>query len=100
MNKFHSAEHGSATLSRASRGSARQSTAQFFSHTEDFMKKIALSELILDPEIYPRAEVSSMNVSSIKNALRAGITLPPIIIDKKSRRIIDGAHRVTAMKSL
>ena len=32
------------------------------------------------------------------NSLEAGATLPPILIDKKSFRIVDGLHRVKAVK--
>ncbi len=58
------------------------------------MAKLAIKELVLDYTIYPRADVDSQHVSYIKEAYEAGVKLPPIIIDKKSKRVTDGFHRV------
>lgn len=56
-------------------------------------------ELVVDWALWPRYEANdldSTNVSRMKEALRAGIELPPIVVDKKSYRIIDGLHRQKA----
>ena len=61
--------------------------------------KMKALELIIDWALWPRYEANdldSTNVSRMKEALRAGIELPPIIADKKSFRIIDGLHRLKA----
>ena len=57
------------------------------------MKKYALSELVFDYEIYPRGSVDSHHVGEIAEAIRAGAAMPPLVIDKKSKRIVDGFHR-------
>lgn len=57
------------------------------------MKQIKAAELVLDFTIYPRNNVDAKNVSMIVDALASGAELPPVIIDKKSRRVIDGFHR-------
>lgn len=57
------------------------------------MKKMKLAELVLDFDLYPRAEVDSQHVHYLGEALAAGAELPPIIADEKSKRIIDGFHR-------
>lgn len=57
------------------------------------MKKYALSELVFDYEIYPRGSVDSHHVGEIAEAMRAGSAMPPLVIDKKSKRIVDGFHR-------
>ena len=60
------------------------------------MKKYQLSELVLDFEIYPRGSVDSHHVGEIAEAIRAGSAMPPIVIEKKSKRIVDGFHRMKA----
>jgi hypothetical protein len=58
------------------------------------MKKLKAAELVLDFDLYPRNNVDSHNVRGIVDALAAGVELPPVIIDKKSKRVADGFHRV------
>jgi hypothetical protein len=60
------------------------------------MKNVKVASLVLDFTLYPRNNVDSGNVANIVQALEAGTELPPVIIDKKSRRVIDGFHRVRA----
>ncbi len=60
------------------------------------MKSIRAAELILDFCLYPRNNVDSHNVTNLVDALAAGAELPPVVIDKKSKRVIDGFHRVKA----
>lgn len=62
------------------------------------MTSLPLASLVEDYSIYPRHAVDDANVSSLVNALKAGATLPPIVIDRRSRRISDGWHRVRAYK--
>jgi len=57
---------------------------------------IKASKVVLDYDLYPRHEVQSYNVNLLVEALNSGAVLPPIIIDKKSKRVIDGFHRVKA----
>lgn len=64
------------------------------------MKDFKASALVLDFEIYPRGRVDSQAVGYIANALQAGATMPPIVIEKKSHRIVDGAHRFKAYRRL
>lgn len=52
-----------------------------------------LRELVEDTAIYPRTQISSVNVTNLVQALRAGCELPPIEADRKSKRIVDGYHR-------
>lgn len=60
------------------------------------MKKVKAAELVLDFDLYPRNNVDTHNVRNLVDALTAGAELPPAIIDKKSRRVVDGFHRVRA----
>jgi hypothetical protein len=59
--------------------------------------KIKAATLILDYRLYPRHEIDATNVKALVRALDAGETLPAIIIDRDSRRVVDGFHRVTAV---
>lgn len=55
--------------------------------------KISAAELVEDYDIYPRTSVISAHVTQIADAMLCGREIPPILIDMKSKRIIDGYHR-------
>jgi hypothetical protein len=57
-------------------------------------RMIVVAELVFDYNFYPRNQIDSAHVRSIKLAREAGIHLPPIVIDKATKRIVDGFHRV------
>jgi len=59
---------------------------------------IPLCDLVEDLELYPRHAVDDSNVAALAMALQSGATLPPIVADKKSKRIVDGWHRVRAYR--
>jgi len=63
-------------------------------------QNIPLAKIIIDETIYPRHKVSAGNVAILKEALRSGATLPPIILDEKTMKVIDGWHRVEAVRSI
>ena len=63
------------------------------------MKKMKVSELVLDFDVYPRPDVDGHNVSALREAARAGVKLPPVVICKKSKRVVDGFHRVRMYRS-
>ena len=60
------------------------------------MRKVKVCELVEDFDLYPRGDVDDHNVHYLRMALRAGDTLPPIIVEKKTLRIADGFHRKRA----
>lgn len=62
------------------------------------MTKLRLAELILDFNLYPRAEVDSQHVHTLRDAIAAGVELPPLVADEASKRVIDGFHRYRAFK--
>ena len=66
-------------------------------------KTIKAIECIFDWNLWPRHEagdLDSTNLKKMKCALLAGVKLPPIILNKKDNRIVDGFHRVQAVLSL
>ena len=60
------------------------------------MRKMKAAELVLDFDLYPRNNVDSHNVRCMVDAMEAGAEMPPVVIDKKSKRVVDGFHRVRA----
>jgi len=62
------------------------------------MLKMALAKLVHDPSLYPRQTVDAVNIRRMVEALQAGEQLPPILLDKKTLRIVDGVHRWYAYK--
>lgn len=60
------------------------------------MRMMCVSELYLDFTIYPRNNVDSKNVKTMVDALAAGAELPPVLIDRQSKCVVDGFHRVKA----
>lgn len=60
------------------------------------MRKLKAAELVLDFDLYPRNNVDSTNVRHLVEALASGAELPPIVIDRKSKRVTDGFHRTRA----
>jgi ParB-like chromosome segregation protein Spo0J len=62
--------------------------------------KIPASSLVQDFHLYPRAQVDEYHVREMAEAMTAGATFPPVIADRKSKRIIDGFHRVRASQKL
>lgn len=62
--------------------------------------KVKLSELIEDFDIYPRHSVDSSHVSELARAIQAGEDLPLVIVDKKTKRIVDGFHRTRAWRKV
>jgi ParB-like chromosome segregation protein Spo0J len=59
-------------------------------------EQVKAVSLVLDYMIYPRHTVSMIHVGSLEQAIRAGKQLPAIVAERKSRRVVDGFHRVAA----
>jgi len=64
------------------------------------IKQLRICDLVEDMEIYPRHAVDDAHVASLSRALESGETFPPIVADRKSKRIVDGWHRVRAYKRI
>ena len=57
------------------------------------MRLMKAAELVVDYTLYPRNNVDRNHIKVLVDALAAGAELPPIIVDKKSKRVVDGVHR-------
>ena len=62
------------------------------------MPKVKIAELILDFNLYPRNHVEQFNVHSIARALEAGFKIPAVVADHKTKKVVDGFNRITAVK--
>ena|GEM_PF-1201422 len=60
--------------------------------------QLPLAKLVEDFDLYPRHAVDTAHVQSLVFALESGATLPPIIADKRSKKITDGWHRARAYR--
>ncbi len=54
---------------------------------------VKLSEVKHDPSIYPREKWSTSTIEDYADALRGGAVFPPIVLEDKTNRLIDGVHR-------
>lgn len=61
------------------------------------MTRIKAAELVLDFSLYPRHDINEANVRSMVQSLSAGKKLPPVLVDRRSRRVVDGFHRTRAV---
>jgi len=62
------------------------------------MTDLPLHELVWDWTIYPRHDVDGSVIANLERAMRAGVTIPPILVEKTSKRIVDGWHRAHAWR--
>jgi hypothetical protein len=67
---------------------------------KDELVKIKLCDLVLDFDIYPRNAVDTHCSASYAEAVRAGSMPPPMIIDKKTKRVVDGFTRTRALRTV
>lgn len=64
------------------------------------MKEFKLSDLVLDYSIYPRKEVDRQHAAIIQEAIEGGAVMPPLVLESKTHRVVDGFHRYRAYKSI
>jgi hypothetical protein len=63
------------------------------------MRKIPLAEIVLNFTLYPRRVVDGQHVHYLREAIRAGATLPPLVVWRKGNQLVDGFHRHAAYKA-
>lgn len=64
------------------------------------MRILSITELIVDLNLYPRSQIDDNHVSYMLSAYKAKSKFPPIVIDQKSKRIVDGVHRYNMYKRI
>jgi predicted transcriptional regulator len=58
--------------------------------------RLDVDSVVFDMSIYPRLQWSARTVERYSEALNAGETLPPIIVEVGTLRLLDGLHRLKA----
>ena len=62
------------------------------------MNTLKIGELVIDNSIFPRSALNYVHVDALKNALLSGAAFPPLIVERSTKRIVDGTHRYNAYK--
>ena len=55
--------------------------------------KMPISSLVLDPMLSPRGGVSMYGLTRVRELLRAGVVLDPIVACRETKKVTDGWHR-------
>jgi len=63
------------------------------------VRQVSLGEIQLCDALYPRQKVDHIHVLRLMDALKAGVTFPPLRCDQ-NLRLIDGRHRYEAYRRL
>lgn len=62
------------------------------------VEHVRAGDLILEWDLYPRHERDEANLESLRHALDMGAELPPIVAWRKTKQVIDGAHRMKVIR--
>lgn len=62
--------------------------------------RVPLDDVQFDMSIYPRSEWSARTVERYAESLTAGETLPPIVVESGTSRLLDGLHRWKAHRQV
>jgi hypothetical protein len=65
---------------------------------DEQVKRVALDQIIWDPNIYPRQKYSMATIARYTEALGNGADFPPVTVEKGTLRLLDGKHRFEAHK--
>lgn len=65
---------------------------------KDTKVKMNLSDLIISEKLLRLRPVNVVFVSRYAQAYRAGAPMPLVVVDRKTKRVVSGNHRVTAMR--
>lgn len=61
---------------------------------------VDIASVVVDLDIYPRKEWSQATIRRYADAMDAGAEFPPIVLERGTRRLLDGMHRLKAAESL
>jgi hypothetical protein len=90
--------HGRVRQGMVRRGEA--GVPKFLEGIEMATTMLMASELVWDKKLYPRQGVGLVHVNELADALRVGDKLPPLAIDSKTKKIVDGVHRWFAYRKV
>lgn len=63
-------------------------------------RMVKAAALVEDFNLYPRTKVDATHVRNLVRSMKAGCEMPPVLIDKKTKIIVDGIHRTRAALQL
>jgi hypothetical protein len=63
-------------------------------------RSLPIAKLVRDFRLYPRTAVDMVHVGEMLDALKGDATFPPIVVDAKSFRVVDGFHRLAMYEAL
>jgi hypothetical protein len=81
-----------------SRAKHSKPQARWANRKKSVMQQIPLDQVVLDFDFYPRHEVTAHTIRDMAEARKAGVEFPPILLDAKSKRVVDGFKRVRLAK--
>jgi ParB-like chromosome segregation protein Spo0J len=61
-------------------------------------RNISIEKIVVDPSLYPRSSVNDFTIHRMMAALEVGTQLPPITVEAKTFRLVDGRHRYETHK--
>jgi len=64
------------------------------------VSNVRLATLVFDFNIYPRHKVDQYHVKEMCDSLLVGNMPPPIIVERKTKRVVDGFHRTEAYRKV
>lgn len=65
----------------------------------DVVKEARLSTLQFDPELIELRVLDAHVVSRYRQAVREGAQFPPLVVDRKTKCVVSGNHRLTAYRA-
>jgi hypothetical protein len=57
------------------------------------MPKLQINDIVIDESLYPRSQLNEYALQRMVDAFRAGAVFPPLIVESKTHRLIDGRTR-------
>ena len=60
---------------------------------------IRIKDIKIDDGIYPRNSLDAMALARMRRAVQTGAILPPIVLEKKTRTLLDGRHRLEIVRN-
>ncbi|UCG53608.1 MAG: ParB N-terminal domain-containing protein [Candidatus Latescibacterota bacterium] len=57
---------------------------------------IEAASLVQDMDYYPRTDIDTTRIGYLVESIAAGVNLPPVIADEKTKIVVDGYHRIRA----
>jgi len=57
-----------------------------------------IKNIRVDESLYPRSSIDGQTVTRLLDVLRCDRALPPITVEAKTHRLVDGRHRLQAMR--